>query len=146
MEQTHTDSSPSPQAGSERPRRSASGTVLRVVVWMITIQVALQPVFAGMLLEGDQTGRMLHLINGSLIELTALLLLVASIVAWRPGRAPGRVAVAGSLMFVVLYAQAGLGHAGMVGMHVPLGVASLVLMLWLLIDTRRIRPTPKNEK
>jgi hypothetical protein len=135
----------SSNATPERPPRSLTGTVLRVLVWVVTIQVALQPVFAGPLLEGNATARDLHALNGVLIELTASFLLVTSILAWRPGRAPGRVAVAGTLVSVVLLAEAGSGHAragdvaGALGVHVPLGVASMVLMLWLLVATRNLR-------
>jgi hypothetical protein len=137
-------------ATPERPARLLTGRVLRVVVWVVTVQVALQPVFAGPLLEGNATARELHALNGVLIELTAIVLLLTSILAWRPGRAQGRVAVAGSLVFVVLYAEAISGHAraqdvaGAASVHVPVGVASMVLMVWLLGATRDLGPVPRG--
>lgn len=147
MEQPDTPTASAAAAGrGTRPGRSGTITFLEVVLWVITVQVALQPIFAGMLLEGSSTGRMLHLVNGSLVELTALFLLVAAILAWRPGRAPGRVAVAGILAFVVLYTQATVGHVGALQVHVPLGVASLLLMLWLLATVRRLQPATRREQ
>lgn len=74
--------------------------------------------------------RNVHALNGALIELTAIFLLVTSIMAWQPAGAPGRLALAGSLTAVVLYAEAISGHArafdmaGAASVHVPLGVAS----------------------
>lgn len=135
-----------------RPPRLLTGTVLRVAVWLVTIRLALQLVVAGPLLEGNATAHDLHRINGVLIELTAIFLLATSILAWRPGRAPGRVAVAGTLTFVVLYAEAISGHAraddmaGAASVHVPLGTASMVLILWLLTLTRNLKPVPQSDK
>jgi hypothetical protein len=146
MEQHNSGTVPASQAAQQRPERSLTGMALRVAVWVVTAQVALQPVFAGGFLDGDATAHGQHSANGTLLQFTALALLVTSILAWRPGRAPGRVAVAGSLMFLLLGLQVGFGYARFLSLHVPLGVASLVLMLWMLVSTRNRKTGPRDEQ
>jgi hypothetical protein len=144
MERTGTQ--PAAVPGATQPRRVRFGKALRVVLWITAIQVALQPVFAGMHLDGVPNAGLWHLINGSLLELvTVFALLIVSILAWRPGRAPGRVAVAGILVFVIIWVQSALGHTGVLSVHVPLGVATLVLLVWLLVATRDLEPVPRRK-
>lgn len=135
-----------PPRTTRRPERSVTGAALRVVVWIMTVQVALQPVFAGSFLDGNATAHGLHSASGSLMQFTALALLVTSILAWRPGRAPGRVAVAGTLMFLLVGVQVAAGYTRFLSLHVPLGVAALLLMLWLLVSTRNLQPVPKDNR
>lgn len=144
MERTGTQPSAGP--GAAQPRRVRFAGALRVVLWIATIQVALQPVFAGLHLDGVPNAGMWHLINASVLELiTVSVVLALAILAWRPGRAPGRVAVAGILVFMIIWVQVGLGHARVLSVHVPLGAATLALMVWLLVTTRDLRQVPSRD-
>jgi hypothetical protein len=70
MDPTSAQTTTSSRSTPERPPRFLKA--LRGVVWVVTIQVAMQPVFTGPQLEGNATARGLRALNGTLIELTVI--------------------------------------------------------------------------
>lgn len=124
--------------------RSVTGTLLRVAVGALAAEVALQPVFAGQALSGNGIGYAGHAMLGYLvIPLTALVVLVASVLAWRPGGAPAWIPAAGAGLFLAIGIQGIAGNQRLLALHIPLGVAIVVLTLWLLTATGR-KPSPHD--
>jgi hypothetical protein len=69
----------------------------RTVLWLLAVSVFARPVFAGLLLDGGAAWREWHAMNGMLVlPLLAFTQLVLAVVAWRTGRAPGWMPLAGA--------------------------------------------------
>lgn len=104
------------------------GTVraIQVLLRVLAVLVFAQPVFAGLLLDGQETWRDWHGLNGmAVIPLLTLVLIVLATVAWRAGHAPGWMPLVGVGMLVVLVVQNVVGSISVLWLHVPLGVAIL---------------------
>jgi hypothetical protein len=97
------------------------------VVWALArVQAAMifmQAVFAGGFLSGRTGLRYAHGVNAGLLWLVSVVLMVVAVVTWRRGRTPGWVAAVASGLWVALEVQIAAGEAGMLWIHVPLGVA-----------------------
>jgi hypothetical protein len=114
------------------------------VVWALArVQAAMvfmQAVFAGGFLSGRTGLRYAHGVNAGLLWLVSFVLMVVAVVTWRRGRSPGWVAAVASGLWVVLEVQIAAGEAGMLWIHVPLGVGIFGIAVATVIGTRRGRP------
>jgi hypothetical protein len=110
--------------GATRP----PGTLraIQVLLRVLAVLVFAQPVFAGLLLDGNESWREWHSMNGmTVIPLLTLALIVLATMAWRAGHAPGWMPLVGVAMFLVLVVQNIMGNTSVLAVHVPLGVAIL---------------------
>jgi heme A synthase len=64
----------------------------------------------------------LHSVNGNLISVTTIALVVAAVLAWRPGGGPKWPIAATVVIWVLAVAQIGFGFARLLGAHFPLGM------------------------
>ncbi len=93
-----------------------------------------QPILAGRFLDGDFPSLSQHGAVGLLLMGLAWLVVIAAVLAWRPGRLPAwPIAVAAACAFL-LPIQLGMGHARMLAVHLILGVglvaAGVAVAIW----------------
>ena len=130
-------SSSQPRRPATRTRRPGIARLLRVVLWLLTVSVFAQPVFAGLFLERHNAWRDWHATNGMLVlPLLALIQVVLAVLAWRAGRWPGWLPLASAGLLLAIIIQNVLGMNGQLALHVPLGVAIFGLVATLLGRTR----------
>jgi cytochrome bd-type quinol oxidase subunit 2 len=126
--------------GASGSTGSTSGTAraLHVVLWLLSVLVFAQAVFAGLFLDGSAAWRDWHASNGMLlIPLLALLAVVLAVLLWRSG-GPGWIALASVGLLLAIFIQIGMGQTSQLAVHVPLGVAILGLTGALLGRTRNL--------
>jgi hypothetical protein len=137
--------------GADLAEREAVVTPARVPIWPwwllrggVTLQATttvLQPIFMGAFLSGDYDMLALHRINGILVGAISVLQIVAAVLAWRIGQAPGRLATAVVFLALAVGEQIHGGFGRALALHVPLGVTIVGLTGWLLVWVWRHGPT-----
>lgn len=109
------------------------------------VLVCVQPIFAGISLDGNEIGLFLHGWNALVIWGVVLILLVLSILWWRPGRGPGWAPIFTAIIFAAVIFQPFAAVWGLFSVHLPLGVgiaaASLALVGLLLRRSARTTRT-----
>jgi hypothetical protein len=112
---------------------------IQVLLRVLAVLVFAQPVFAGLLLDGNESWREWHSLNGeAVIPLLTLVVLVLTVVAWRAGHAPGWMPVASVAVLATLVVQIIMGDTSNLAIHVPLGVAILGGIGTLINRTRTL--------
>jgi hypothetical protein len=104
----------------------------------VTLHVALlltQPVLIGLFLSGGAPTKLrAHEMVGSSVGLSALLLVMASIVAWRRADWPAKAVIWSLGLLIAEVVQLTMGYDRHLGIHVPLGVLLAIsasfLHLW----------------
>jgi hypothetical protein len=124
-------------------RCSAIVRAMHVVLWLLAVAVFAQAVLAGLFLDGGDSWRDWHAINGMLVlPLLALAQVVLAVLVWRGGHGPGWLTVASVGLLVALLVQNVMGMTSQVAVHVPLGLAIFGLVATLLVRARTLtRPT-----
>lgn len=118
--------------GGRAPSAACTATlwVFRLLALPQAALFVLQPISIGSFLEGSWTAFDLHSIVGGVLVLptmaTTLVGLLLAVLARRVWLGLGAIALG-----VLTTAQVGIGHAGVVSVHVPLGVALVGLAVWL---------------
>ena len=118
------------------PGSATIGTlwVLRIVSATQAVMLVAQPVLAGRFLDGDFPSLSTHGNVGIALMGVAWLVVVAAVLAWRPGRLPGWPIGVAFACAMLLPIQLGMGHARFLAVHLLLGVglvaAGVVLALW----------------
>ena len=119
-----------PPATRPSTARTATLWVFRLLTIPQAIGFALQPISIGSFLQGSWTAFDLHSVTGGVLVLPSMLTgavgLLLALLARRVWLALGSIALG-----VLTTAQVGIGHAGLVSVHVPLGVALVALAVWL---------------
>lgn len=90
------------------------------------VAVLAQPVLAGRYLTGDVDAMQAHGLVGSLLAPTAMAV-VAAALAYVLGRGRLWVLPVSVLLFLAEGFQIGMGYAGQLDLHLPLGVAIVVV-------------------
>ncbi|MFI0424735.1 hypothetical protein [Spongiactinospora sp. 9N601] len=107
---------------------------LRVLTTVHLLGVLGQAVLAGMFVTGDVDMLALHSDNALYTHVVSILLTVAAVLVWRPGRGPSWPAWAGGALVVVETVQIVLGQDRRLALHMPLGMlifgVSLMVTLW----------------
>jgi hypothetical protein len=123
-------------------RRPALARAMSLVLWLLAVSLLAQVIFAGLFLDGHDAWRNWHAANGmvllSLLALVQVVLAVLAVLVWRPGRGPGWPAIASLGLLVAVVLQNVIGQAGLLAVHVPLGVAIVGLVGTLLGRTRNL--------
>ena len=120
-------------------RRPALARAMSLVLWLLAVSLLAQVIFAGLFLDGHDAWRDWHAANGMvLLPLLALVQVVLAVLVWRPGRGPGWPAIASVGLLVAVVLQNVVGQAGLLAVHVPLGVAIVGLVGTLLGRTRNL--------
>lgn len=119
-----------PPAARPPAVRTATLWVFRLLTLAQAALFVLQPISIGSFLQGSWAAFDLHSIVGGVLVLptmaTAGVGLLLAVLARRIWVGLGSMALG-----VLTTAQVGIGHAGMVSVHVPLGVVLVALSVWL---------------
>lgn len=116
--------------------------LLFALTFVHAVLVFAQAVLAGQFLGGNATALTAHEINGTgIITLVSLILILDSILLWRPGRGPAWPIWASLLVFAAEIAQIVFGFEGRLAIHIPLGVVLFGLSLALVGGALRILRT-----
>ena len=107
--------------------------LLRVVTALTTLSAFTQAVLAGGVVAGRIEMLPLHSNNGLLLTAGTLALLVALVLAWRPGGGPAWVLLVGLAMTSATVVQLGLGFSRSLAVHVPLGTTVIIAQVMLLV-------------
>ena len=116
--------------------------LLRVVTVLTTLSAFSQAVLAGGVVAGRIEMLPLHSNNGLLLTAGTLALLVALVLAWRPGGGPAWVLLVGLAMTSATVVQLGLGFSRSLAVHVPLGTTVIIAQVMLLVWVWQ-RPLPE---
>ena len=137
--------SPESTAGWQDDRPATSGRysaivrMMHVVLWLLALAVFAQAILAGLFLDGGDSWRDWHAINGMLVlPLLALTQALLAVLVWRGGRAPGWLPIASLGLLVALLVQNVMGRTSQVAVHVPLGLAIFGLIATLLVRARTL--------
>ncbi|WP_371404999.1 hypothetical protein OHA10_04945 [Kribbella sp. NBC_00662] len=97
-------------------------TVLRMTAALHAVAICLQPVFAGIYLDGSPGGMRMHEPTGLAIVFLGLAQLLIATIWWRAG---GRwqAAAVSLLILVVEVVQVSMGYSRQLAIHIPLGIA-----------------------
>ncbi|MCT2584944.1 hypothetical protein [Actinophytocola gossypii] len=123
-------------------------TTVRASATLVTgahcLLVCAQPVLAGMSLEGVPNAIEWHGGNGSIILTVAMVQVLTGALWWKPGGGSPWVPLAALALFFAESVQHGWGHAFRLTLHIPLGIAIVVLSVVLfvvLVRAPRSRPS-----
>jgi hypothetical protein len=120
-------------------RRPALARAMSLVLWLLAMSLLAQVIFAGLFLDGHDAWRDWHAANGMvLLPPLALVQVVLAVLVWRLGHGPGWPAIASVGLLVAVVLQNVIGQAGLLAVHVPLGVAIVGLVGTLLGRTRNL--------
>jgi hypothetical protein len=95
---------------------------LRVVAGVHAVAICLQPLFAGIYLNGSGSAMRMHEPLGLALTLTGLLQLLVATIWWRSGGP----AVAPAVSLLILLGevfQVAMGYSRQLAIHIPLGIA-----------------------
>lgn len=100
------------------------------------VVVIIQAVMAGQWLAGHASIIALHGVLGNLAYIGAIAMVAIGFLAWRRGGGAARLGLA-LLLVLMMTGQLGLGYIGRkqawaAGMHIPLGVLIVALLVWIL--------------
>lgn len=119
---------PPTQAPTRPPSAPGGATsgmlwILRIFAGIQAFMLVAQPVLAGRFLDGDYPSLSTHGNVGIALMLVACFVVVAAVLAWRPGRLPAWPIAIAFLSAMLLPIQLGMGHARFLAIHLALGVA-----------------------
>jgi hypothetical protein len=104
--------SPESTASWQDDRPATSGRypaivrMMHVVLWLLALAVFAQAILAGLFLDGGDSWRDWHAINGMLVlPLLALTQALLAVLVWRGGRASGWLPIASLGLLVALLVQ-----------------------------------------
>lgn len=95
---------------------------LRVVAGLHALAICLQPVFAGVYLNGSPAGMQMHEPTGLALVALGVVQLLAAAFWWRTG---GRWTLPAASLLIVTgeVVQVAMGYSRQLAIHIPLGVA-----------------------
>lgn len=119
------------------PRRATTttargGTLLRAAVVLQTLALFFQASTAGLLLTSSRAYA-LHDYGSKVMYGAAMLYVLATILAWRPGGGSPRPVLYSTGFLLLASAQVALGIAHVASLHVPLGVLMFALSTLALV-------------
>ena len=117
------------QAPSTAPRLGARWPrwTFRVTSTVAAIMLFDQAVFAGQFLDGTYDSLHTHRENATYAGIAVLISTVAAVLVRRPGRGPWWPVAACLGIFGLVAVQIMLGFARAISLHVPVGVATILL-------------------
>jgi hypothetical protein len=118
-------------------------TVFRICCTATAVLLFNQAVFAGQFLGGSFGALQTHRDNATAAGLAVLVTAVAAVLVRRPGGGPLWTVFACLALFGLVAAQIAIGFARLLTVHIPLGVAVILLMLLLTVWSWRA-PRPES--
>ncbi|MBZ9598885.1 hypothetical protein ACWGQT_21710 [Streptomyces yangpuensis] len=115
------------------------GTFLRTAMILQTLALFFQASTAGLLLSSSRAYT-LHDYGSKVMYGAAMLYVLATVLAWRPGGGSPRPVLHSTGFLVLASAQVALGIAHVASLHVPLGVVMFALSTLALVRSLSPRP------
>ena len=116
--------------------------VFRTTVTIEALLAFAQPVLIGGFLQGRYASLELHKENATFTGVTAMVMLLAAVVQWRPGRGPAWPVIASLAIVAAIVVQIIVGYARTLAVHVPLGVlivaGDVLLLVWAWKPVRAV--------
>ncbi|MDV3222149.1 hypothetical protein [Intrasporangium sp.] len=106
--------------------------LLRILLVPYAALLVAQPLLAGRFLEGSFESLKPHGDIGSMLIPLTWVVLVAAVLAWRPGRLGAFPLAVTALLSVLVVIQVVAGYSRTLGVHLPLGVGIVATGLALL--------------
>jgi hypothetical protein len=127
------------QTKVRRPR--ASLWALRITLLLHAALVGAQPILAGYFLSGNVDVMNIHGPIGSTVWMVAMIQFVVAAIYWLGGG--GRVwpTILTAVLFVAEFVQLTFGYLQNFAVHVPLGTAIVVTVVWMAVWS--FRPTAR---
>ncbi|MEU4391192.1 hypothetical protein [Kribbella sp. NPDC023855] len=122
------------QARQRRPRRPRTTLVLlRIFMVLHAALITAQPILAGYFLSGEVDAMDWHSPIGSSVFLIAMIQLFVAILYGFPGGGRWWPALATVGLVVAELTQQVVGHTQNFAVHVPLGTAIVITVLWMTV-------------
>lgn len=115
------------------------GTLLKTATVLQTLALFFQASTAGLLLTSSRA-YVMHDYGSKVMYAAALLYVLATVLAWRPGGGSPRPILYSTGFLVLASAQVALGVAHVASLHVPLGVVMFALSTLALVGS--LAPSP----
>ncbi len=115
------------------------GTFLKTAMILQTLALFFQASTAGLLLSSSRAYT-LHDYGSKVMYGAAMLYVLATVLAWRPGGGSPRPILHSTGFLVLASAQVALGIAHVASLHVPLGVVMFALSTLALVGSLSPRP------
>jgi hypothetical protein len=122
-----------------RPR--ASLVALRITLVLHAVLIVAQPILAGYFLSGNVDAMNIHGPIGSSVWLVALIQFVVAAIYWLGGGGRSWPAVLTAVLFVAEFVQLVFGYQRNFAVHVPLGTAIVITVVWMTVWS--FRPTAR---
>ncbi len=115
-----------------------SFTALRLVAGVHAVAICLQPVFAGIYLNGSGAAMRVHEPIGLALAFTGLFQLLIATIWWRSG---GRLLAPAATLLITLGEgfQVAMGYTRQLAIHIPLGIALVAGAVAFAVWTTRQR-------
>ena len=130
-----------------RPR--ASLWALRITLLLHAGLLVAQPILAGYFLSGEVDAMSVHGAIGSTVWLVAMVQFVAAVCYWLAGGGRGWPTLFTAVLFFAEFVQLTFGYLQNFAVHVPLGTAIVVTVVWMTVwsfrtGARRSRKEPSE--
>ncbi|KOG13810.1 MULTISPECIES: hypothetical protein [Streptomyces] len=119
-----------------------AGTFLKAAAVLQTLALFFQASTAGLLLTSYRAYQM-HDYGSKVMYAAAMLYVLATILAWRPGGGSPRPILYSTGLLLLASAQVVLGIAHVASLHVPLGVVMFALSTLVLVRSLFPRSMPR---
>jgi hypothetical protein len=114
-----------------RPRVSL--WVLRITLLLHAGLLSAQPILAGYFLSGDVDAMNIHGPIGSTVWMLAMLQFVVAVLYWLAGGGRGWPVLLTVVLFFAEFVQLTFGYLQNFAVHVPLGTAIVVTVVWMTV-------------
>ena len=134
-----TDTAEQVEKKVRRPRASLIG--LRITLVLHAALIVAQPILAGYFLSGNVDAITIHGSIGSTVWMLAMIQFVVAAIYWLGGG--GRVwpTILTAVLFVAEFVQLAFGYQQDFAVHVPLGTAIVITVVWMTVWS--FRPTAR---
>lgn len=123
-----------------RPAARISWLLFRVCASVFAAAMVAQPIAIGSFLDGYWGALGVHEAIGLGLVTMTWVLVIATVLAWRPARGPVWIPLLGLALLVLVPIQLGLGYARVTSWHLPGGVLIVALSVALAVRSWRRPP------
>lgn len=123
-------------------KRGVLQRIFGIVAIIHAVMVVIQPITAGMSMDGDTFALDLHYWNGMSIMTVAVIQLILGVLWFKPGGGPSRAITISLVLLALEVAQFLIGDSGHMAIHLPLGIILLFGVLGLIRMSFRDYPAP----
>lgn len=117
-------------------------TALRLVAGLHAVAICLQPILAGVYLNGSGPAMRLHEPIGLALTFLGLIQLLIATIWWRAG---GPIFAPAATLLITLgeVLQVSMGYSRQLAIHIPLGIALVATAIAYAVWTARQRPVSR---